>query len=69
MGLQHKKHPENGFLKIKIKAKLGQLSHFSKIFFLKANDFWKKLPKPAIVQLNDRDQTKPSGFVFLIRIP
>ena len=31
--------------------------------------FGKKLPKPAIVQLNDRDQTKPSGFVFLIRIP
>jgi hypothetical protein len=30
MGLQHKKHQENGFLKIKRQN------------FLKANDFWKK---------------------------
>jgi hypothetical protein len=37
MGLQHKKHPENGFLKIRIKAKLGQLSHFSKIIFFESN--------------------------------
>ena len=69
MGLQHKKHPENGFKKLKLMQNLVNFHILAKSFFFKANDFWKKLPKPAIVQLNDRDQTKPSGFVFLIRIP
>ena len=71
LGLQHKEHPENGFLRIlKLRQNMVNFHTLAKYFFFwKQMIFGKKLPKPAIVQLNDKDQTKPSGFVFLIRIP
>ena len=58
------------YWKLKLMQNLVNFHILAKSFFFESKWFLeKRLPKPAIVQLNDGDQTKPSGFVFLIRIP